>query len=107
MQTTITEYESRPCSKCGGAGFLSAFQYRKGGECFRCGASGKDPVMRPVVREMTDAEVLDALAQAGFPVLWTERPDTGDWMQDLFLSDEEASQRAAAMQGARLFLAAL
>ena len=28
------------CPRCMGAGFLSQFQYFKGGECFACGGSG-------------------------------------------------------------------
>ena len=59
--TTVTELKSRSCIKCGGHGFLSAFQHRKGGECFRCGASGTDPVMVEMTRDMTDEEVLAAL----------------------------------------------
>jgi len=95
--TTIVEYKARPCIKCGGAGFLSCFQYIKGGECFRCGASGEDPVMTAVEREMNYAELCVALAERGFPVV---RVETGDYMLDLFASEQE-------IQGARIMLAAL
>lgn len=107
MTTTITEYSRRHCSRCGGEGRISAFQHRKGGECFRCGGSGLDPVMVETTRAMTDEEVLAALAAAGFPVIFAERPATGDFLADLFLSPDELAERAAVMAGARAFLAAL
>jgi hypothetical protein len=105
--TTITEYKTRPCTKCGGAGFLSAFQHRKGGECFRCGASGNDPQMIEIVREMTDEEVIAELAKKGFTVMFAERQNSGDWMNDLFLSDEEVEEQKQVMIGARMMLAAI
>ena len=106
--TTITEFKARSCTKCGGHGFLSAFQHRKGGECFRCGASGVDPQMVEVTREMTDAEVLAALASIGLPVVMieTQRAETGDYLADLFLTEAEVANREAAMIGARAALAA-
>ena len=107
-QTTVTEFFARPCSRCGGAGFISAFQHRKGGECFRCGASGRDPVMVEKTRPMTDDEVVAALAGFGFEVVnLTARPETGDFLTDLFLTDEEAAAQSLAMTGARALLSAI
>jgi len=97
MQTTVTEYVARPCCKCGGAKFLSAFQHIKGGECFRCGATGEDPVMASIERPMTYAELCAVSEAQGFPVV---RPETGDWLVDLFASPEE-------IEGLRQFVAAL
>lgn len=105
--TQITEFTARTCIKCGGAGRISSFQYIKGGECFRCGGSGNDPVMIETTRDMTDDEVIAALAAAGFPVLFVERAETGDYLKDLFLSEAEQAEQEAAMQGARMMLAAL
>lgn len=99
-----------PCSRCAGSGRIAQFQHRNGGECFRCGATGVDPVMKVVDREMTDAEVIAALAKFGFEVMLTER-EVGDVSADdylaLFLTDEEVAERAQAMQGARMMLAAI
>jgi hypothetical protein len=107
MQTTITEFTARPCTRCAGSRFISQFQHRKGGECFRCGASGIDPQMIETTRDMTDAEVLAALADAGFPVMFTERAETGNFLTDLFPTADEMTAHAATMAGARLVLAAI
>ena len=107
MQTTITELNAKPCTRCGGAGFISCFQHRKGGECFRCGASGRDPVMTASTRDMTDDEVLVALAAVGLPVMFAERPETGDFLADLFMAPDEVAAHAAIMAGARAALAAI
>jgi ribosomal protein S27AE len=107
MQTTITEFHNRPCSRCGGARFISQFMHRNGGECFRCGTTGFDPQMVAVTREMTDEEVLTALETAGFPVVFTDHPLEFNTVEDLFLSDAQVAARVEVMAGARAFLAAL
>lgn len=56
--TIISEYKAMPCSRCGGAGRIAQFQHRNGGECFRCGATGVDPVMKEISREMTVEEII-------------------------------------------------
>ena len=104
MQTVITEYKARNCTKCGGKGFLSSFQYNKGGECFRCGASGTDPIMVEVSRKMTDSEVVAALEVAGFPIIRTAAEPTGTFLDELF---PFAAMTADEMTGARMMLAAL
>lgn len=109
MKTTVTEFATRPCAKCGGAGFLSAYQHRKGGVCFRCGGTGKDEQLIAVERDMSDEEVVAALAAAGFPVVdVTPAPVIveGDFLS-IFLTDEQAAAKAEAMVAARAFLAAL
>lgn len=82
------------------------FQHRNGGECFRCGATGIDPVMKAVEREMTDDEVIDALEKFGFEVQPFDE-DGEDGFMGLFLSDEQVARRDEAMQGARMMLAAI
>ena len=108
MQTTISEFTARPCSRCGGAGRIAAFQHRNGGECFRCGATGIDPVMTETTREMTDAEVVAALDARGFAVinLTPARVETGDFLVDLFATDGEIEASKATMTMARALLAA-
>lgn len=106
MKTTITEYRPANCPRCMGAGRLSSFQHYKAGECFRCGGTGKgQPVA--VERDMTDDEVVAALAGLGFTIATVERPATGDWLIDLFGTEDERAYHAEAMRGARLMLAAL
>ena len=103
---TISELVSRPCIKCVGLGFLSAFQHYKGGECFRCGASGNDPVMKEVIREATDDEVVAEMNAYGFDVIFNEpeaNPEA-DWLEALFGSEEYQRERAEAMNGARVAL---
>lgn len=108
METVIREYTNRNCSRCGGRGFLSVFQYNKCGECFRCGGSGNDPLMIETVRDMSDQEVLDALTKAGYPVIFKERIiDPDNFVLSLFMSDEEVSEYKEIVAGARLFFAAL
>jgi hypothetical protein len=108
--TTITELQAMPCSRCAGSCRISQFQHRSGGECFRCGATGVDPVMKAVERDMTDEEVISTLAKFGFDVMFAER-EAGYASEDdylaLFLTDEEVAERAQAMQGARMMLEAL
>lgn len=102
---TVTEYKPLVCAKCGGAGRLSAFQHIKGGECFRCGGTGTDPVMVACERALTDDEVLAALDRAGLPVVFPERAVNS--LDDLFLTDEEVTQHQQLMAGARIALACL
>lgn len=105
--TTITEFQAMPCSRCAGSGRIAQFQHRNGGECFRCGATGIDPVMKSVERDMTDDEVISALAKFGFEVMLTEREVDENDFSSLFLTDDEVAERNQAMQGARMMLAAL
>lgn len=110
--TTITEFKTMPCSRCAGSGRIAQFQHRNGGECFRCGATGIDPVMKAVEREMTDDEVIEALAKFGFEVQLNEREVKMDEVSEddyfaLFMTEEEVAARAQAMQGARMMLAAI
>jgi len=107
MNTTVTEYTARPCSRCSGAGRIAAFQHRNGGECFRCGATGVDPTMIETTREMTDAEVIAALDARGFKIVDVSpaRPVTGDYLTDLFMTDEEVEAKTAIMAMARSLLA--
>jgi hypothetical protein len=100
---TVTEYTARVCVRCGGAGRLACFQHNKGGQCFRCGGTGTDPDMVETHRPMTDDEVMSALSERGFPVIFAERADDAG----LFLSDAEAAQQAETLHGARIFLSAL
>jgi hypothetical protein len=102
---TVAEYKPLVCAKCGGAGRVSAFQHIKGGECFRCGGSGTDPVMVEAERQLTDDEVLAALARAGMPVAFPEREVNS--LDDLFLSDDEVANHKQLMAGARIALAHL
>lgn len=103
--TTVTEFKAMPCSRCAGSGRIAQFQHRNGGECFRCGATGVDPVMQAVERDMTDTEVFAALAAQGFEVLpFSEEPEG---MMGLFLSDEQVARKAYAAEGARMMLAAI
>lgn len=95
--TTVVEYVERPCAKCGGMKYFSVFQHNKGGECFRCGATGIDPVMTPVERPMRYDEICAALAAHGVVI---ERFETGDYLIDLFVTDAE-------IEGARMLLAAM
>lgn len=106
MKTTITEYRPTICPRCMGAGRLSAFQHYKAGECFRCGGTGKG---QPVAfeRSMTDDEVVAALADLGFEIATVERVSTGDWLVDLFGTEEEQAAHMEAMRGARLMLEAI
>ena len=110
--TTVTEFKTMPCTRCAGSGRIAQFQHRNGGECFRCGATGVDPVMHAVEREMSDAEVVASLANFGFEVMLTEREVSmdevsGDDYLALFLTDDEVAAKAQAMQGARMMLAAI
>jgi len=100
MQTTITEYKNRTCSRCAGKGVLPSYQHNKGGECFRCGATGVDPTMQETSREMTGAEIIAALATAGFPVIRTAAEPTGEtWLDALFPFKEfTADEIAVARQ---------
>ena len=104
--TTVTEYTARLCSRCGGAGRIAAFQHRNGGECFRCGATGVDPKMIETTREMTDAEVIAALDARGFVIVdfTPARSDTGDYLTDLFMNDEQVEAEKTVMTMARLLL---
>ena len=88
-----------------GSGRISCFQHYKAGECFRCGGTGKG---QPVAfeREMTDDEVIAALADLGFTVMFTEHASTGDWLVDLFGTPEEQAAHSETMRGARALLAA-
>jgi hypothetical protein len=95
--TTVVEYVERPCCRCMGMKYFAVFQHMKGGECFRCGATGVDPIMEAVERPMDYAELCAALAARGIEVV---RPWTGDYLVDLFVPDEE-------IEGARQLLAAL
>lgn len=58
-------------------------------------------------REMTDDEVLIALENAGFPVVFEEKEPTGDWLADLFMTPDEQAEYDAALIGARKLLAEL
>jgi hypothetical protein len=109
METSITEYANRPCTRCGGSGRIAAFQHRNGGECFRCGATGVDPTMTETTREMTDAEVIAALDARGFTIvnLTPARATTGDFLIDLFATDDEIAAVSAAMTMARALLASV
>jgi len=104
MKLTIDGVKAVHCSRCGGSGRLPAFQHVKAGTCFRCQGCGVDPVGVPVVRDMTDDEVLQALAAQGLPVVITTPTGTGDWLGDLFTSGEAMTE---TMKAARLLLAAL
>ena len=103
--TTVTEFKAMPCSRCAGSGRIAQFQHRNGGECFRCGATGIDPVMQAIERDMTDAEVITALAQFGFDVIAFDEEPEG--MMGLFLSDEQVARKASAAEGARMMLASI
>lgn len=106
MKTTITEYIPTHCPRCMGSGRISCFQHFKAGECFRCGGTGKgQPVA--IDREMTDDEVLSALADKGVSVMFNSRPDSGDWLVDLFGTEDDRAERAQTMVGARMMLRAL
>lgn len=105
--TTVTEFQAMPCSRCAGSGRIAQFQHRNGGECFRCGATGIDPVMKAVERDMTDEEVVAALAKFGFEVMLAEREVDMNDFSSLFLTDEEVASQAQAMKGARMMLAAI
>lgn len=104
-KTTITEYADRPCYKCGGAGFLSQFQHRKGGECFACGATGKGASVVTGERDMEYHEIVAELRLRGIEVVdTTPRAEITDdnWMTELFRPIDPA-----VIEGARLALAAL
>ena len=105
MQTIITEYKAQSCIRCSGKGFLSSFQYHKGGECFRCGATGVDPAMKEVSRDMTDAEIIAALETVGFPIIRTAAEPTGESFLDMLFPFKEIT--ADEIAGARLLLAAV
>ena len=105
MKTTVTEYRPTKCPRCMGSGRISCFQHYKAGECFRCGGTGKGQP-EAFEREMTDDEVVAALADIGFAIMETENKTTGDWLVDLFGTPEEQAAHAEAMRGARLMLAA-
>lgn len=83
--TTVTEFVAMPCSRCAGQGRIAQFQHRNGGECFRCGATGIDPQMREVERNMTMEEII-----AAFPfeiINLTPAKEFGadvDFMDELF-----------------------
>lgn len=103
--TTISEFKTMPCTKCGGSGRIAQFQHRNGGECFRCGATGHDPVMVEVSRDMTDEEVIAQLEAFGFTV---DMPCAqADGFMGLFLTDEQVETQNAVMAGARAALAAI
>ena len=97
MKTTTVDYRETACNRCSGTGYIAQYQHIKGGECFTCGATGKgQPV--PFEREMTYAEIVTALESKGINIVRVENGD--DWLQNLFISDEEVT-------GARMLLQAV
>ena len=110
-KTTVTEIKTKfvPCYKCMGEGRIAYFSHRKGGECFACGGTGGHHESYGVQREMTDAEVLEALKAKGFDFVSfeEEKEESDDWMAQLFISDEQLAARQQAMIGARMALQAL
>ena len=72
MKTTVTESKTTYgiCGKCGGDGYISSYAHIKAGSCFACSGTGKRLVKIDVIeRPMTYAEIVDALAGAGFEIV--------------------------------------
>jgi hypothetical protein len=103
MKTTITQYADRPCYKCGGAGFLSQFQHRKGGECFACGATGKGASVVTGERDMEYHEIVAELRLLGIEIVDLAPVE---YNEDNFL-DMFKPLDPAIVEGARMLLAAI
>lgn len=101
-KTTITEYADRPCYKCGGAGYLSQFQHRKGGECFACGATGKGASVVVGERDMEYHEIVAELRLRGIEIVDL---NSVEYTEDNFL--EMFNFDPAIVEGSRMMLAAI